>query len=262
MTRDTPPTQPTGSEGTAFNSACYVYGIVPADVCLDRLDGLDGMGNGIVLVADGPVAALVEAIDPDRPLGRRRHLVTHTTVLNEVAECHPVLPMRFGSVLDSRSSVVAELLRPRLEHFESLLQRVAGKHQFNVRARYVLDRVLAEVVASGSEVRGRREQTRERPEDATHHQRIRLGERSARAVEARRVRDGREILERLSAHVHGYVVKDVSGMDSIAEFSFAVTDDERARFEAEAQALAQDMDGLARICLVGPMALYDFVPED
>jgi hypothetical protein len=183
-------------------------------------------------------------------------------VLNEIADGHPVLPIRFGSVLDSKSSVVEELLRPRQEHFESLLERVAGKHQFNVRARYVLDRVLAEVVASEPEVAGLREQTRDLPEDATHYARIRLGERVSRAVEVRRERDGHAILERLAAHVHGYVVKDVSGMDSIAEFSFVVTDDERAGFEAEAESLARDMDGLARVSLVGPMALYDFVPED
>lgn len=247
--------------GTTVTEAYYVYGIVPADTPVDEIDESAGMGSGVQLLTAGSVGALVEAIDPDRPLGRRRDLVAHSTVLNDVATRGPVLPLRFGSVLASDTAVVEELLRPQEEHFASLLDQVAGKVQFTLRARYVLDTVLAEIVEAEPEVAELRERTAGLPEDATHYERIRLGELVAHAVDARRREDSSDLLEKLAAHAEDYVVREVSGMDNLAEISFLVTEARRAEFEDAAEEIAAEYDGRARVSLVGPMALYDFVPE-
>lgn len=247
--------------GTTVTEAYYVYGIVPADTPVDEIDESASMGSGVQLLTAGSVGALVEAIDPDRPLGRRRDLVAHSTVLNDVATRGPVLPLRFGSVLASDTAVVEELLRPQEEHFASLLDQVAGKVQFTLRARYVLDTVLAEIVEAEPEVAELRERTVGLPEDATHYERIRLGELVAHAVDARRREDSSDLLEKLAAHAEDYVVREVSGMDNLAEISFLVTEARRAEFEDAAEELAAEYDGRARVSLVGPMALYDFVPE-
>jgi hypothetical protein len=50
-------------------------------------------------------------------------------------------------------------------------------------------------------------------------------------------------------------------MDGLTELSFEVRRDREVRFAEVAEALAEEMDGRARISLVGPMALYDFIPE-
>lgn len=243
------------------DSAFYVYGIVPADAAVDVLDASDGMGSEVRLVTDGPVGALVESIDPERPLGRRRDLVAHSTVLNTMAAHGPVLPMRFGSVVAGEAAVVDELLAPQRDHFAALLEQVAGRLQFNVRARYVLDTVLAEIVRSEPEVAELRRRTADLPEDASHYDRIRLGELVARAVDVRREAHTRRLLEGLVPHAEDYLVREVSGMDNVAEVSFLVTEEQRADFEQAAEVLAEEWEGTARVSLVGPMALYDFVPE-
>lgn len=249
------------SVGTTHGDALYVYGIVPADASVAVLDDVDGMGGELILLTEGPVGALVEPVDAERPLGRRRDLVAHSTVLNTLAAHGPVLPMRFGSVVEGEDAVRAELLGPQREHFETLLEQVTGKVQFNLRARYVLDTVLAEVVAAEPEVAELRRRTRDLPEDATHYERIRLGELVAKAVDVRRDQDTRRLLEVLAEHAEDYSVKEVSGMDNLAEISFLVHTGEQAAFEHAAEVLAAEMDGRARLSLVGPMALYDFIPE-
>ncbi|MBA8803647.1 hypothetical protein FB382_001938 [Nocardioides ginsengisegetis] len=240
--------------------AYYVYGIVsagaPADVVREA-----GMGQAVEVVTDGPVAALVELVDPDRPLGRRRDLVAHSTVLNTMALHGPVLPMRFGSVVQDRPTLVDELLIPQREHFVDLLEQVQGKVQFTLRARYVLDTVLAEVVTAEPEIAELRRRTADLPEDATHYERIRLGELVSRAVDRRRRDDAHEILVRLQPQVLDHVVREVSGMDSLAELAFLVDVERQEALEQEAEVLAAELDGRARLSLVGPMALYDFVPE-
>ena len=163
------------------DEAYYVYGIVPADAAVDDL-GDAGMGGPVLLVQHGPVGALVEAVDPERPLGRRRDLVAHSTVLNTMASRGPVLPMRFGSVVQGQDAVRDELLAPQEEHFTALLEQVGGKVQFTLRARYVLDTVLAEIVEDEPEVAELRRRTAGLPEEASHYERIRLGIMSALSV--------------------------------------------------------------------------------
>lgn len=240
--------------------ACYVYGIVPAGATLEGLEDA-GMGQAVELVAEGPVAALVEAVDPDRPLGRRRDLVAHSTVLNTMAARGPVLPLRFGSVVDGDQAVREELLAPQSEHFTAMLEQVAGKVQLNLRARYELDTVLAEVVQSDPEVAELRRRTSELSEEAAHYERIRLGELVSRAVDVRRRADAGRIEERLAPYALDHLTREVSGMDSLAELSFLVEQGAEVELERAAEALAGELAGRARLSLVGPMALYDFVPE-
>jgi hypothetical protein len=254
-------TSPAATEATVgTNEAYYVYGIVPAGAPADLVEGA-GMGEPVELVVDGPVGALVEMVDPDRPMGRRRDLVAHSTVLNTMAEHGPVLPMRFGSVIRDQAAVKEELLRPQRDHFVALLEQVEGRVQFTVRARYVLDTVLAEIVAAEPEIAELRRRTADLPEDATHYERIRLGELVARAVDVRRQEDAQMILDRLAPHTDDQVVKEVSGMDNLAEFAFLVQIDGQGDLEHAAEVLAEELDGRVRLSLVGPMALYDFVRE-
>ena len=174
------------------NTAYYVYGIVPADAPVEVVAEA-GLGGQVELHTDGSVGALVEAVEIDRPLGRRRDLVAHSTVLNTMAAHGPVLPMRFGSVVDGERAVVEELLAPQQEHFLEMLDQVAGHVQFTLRAHYVLDTVLAEIVAADPEIAQLRRETADLPEDATHFKRIRLGELVSKAVDARRRADAEDL---------------------------------------------------------------------
>ncbi len=238
--------------------ALYVYGIVPAAAPV-ALDESLGMGGGVRLVAAGPVAAVVEPIDPDRPLGRRRDLLTHSEVLNALALEGPVLPMRFGSVVQGEQAVTAELLAPQRERFQDLLEQVTGKVQLTLRARYELDTVLAEIVAAEPEVAELRRRTADLPEESTHFERVRLGELVAHAVDVRRERDADVVTQTLAPHCLEVLVRDAPGMDGLTELSLLVSTDRVGELEGVAEALAEEMAGRARLSLVGPMALYDFI---
>ena len=252
---------PATSEADAGTTeAYYVYGIVPADAPADLVAD-QGMGEAVQLHTDGSLGALVEVVDPDRPLGRRKDLVAHSTVLNTMAEQGPVLPMRFGSVVHGQEAVVEELLRPQRDHFADLLEQVSGRVQFTLRARYVLDTVLAEIVQAEPEIAELRRRTADLPEDATHFDRIRLGELVARAIDVRRRADTEALLEQITPLAEDVVVREVSGLDALSEFALLVGTDAQGELEDAAETLAMELDGRVQLSLVGPMALYDFVPE-
>ncbi len=166
-----------------------------------------------------------------------------------------------GSVVDGERAVVEELLAPQQEHFLEMLDQVAGYVQFTLRAHYVLDTVLAEIVAADPEIAQLRRETADLPEDATHFKRIRLGELVSKAVDARRHADAEDLISRIAPLVEDWVAREVAGMDTMADYALLVSSDKQAELEGAAEVLAAELDGRARLSLAGPMAVFDFVPE-
>jgi len=239
----------------------YVFGLVPAGAEVpDDLVGLDE--EGVHLVTEGDLAVVVGGAPADRPLGRRADLFAHSRVLDAFAQIGPVVPTRFGSVMQDENQVLEDLLRPNREHFSGLLQDLEGRAQFTLRARYDETTVLSEVVSEDPEIARLREETRDRPEDRTYPARVRLGELVARAMEAKRDTDGRSVLESMVGHAVAYDVQDTGGLDDLIEVAFLVEDGRRDAFDAAAERVAEAFAGRAKVRLLGPLAPYNFVPKE
>lgn len=245
---------------TDVRQGFYAYGIVPSS----RTD-LPGTGMGFDaphLAAVGPVAVVGEWVDLHENLAKKRHLTAHTDLLNRLAEDGPVLPLQFGSVLADDGQAVVDLLGGGPDWYADRLAEVEGLSQYVLRARYDLDEALAQLVDSDPEIAGLRERTRGRPEEERHDERVRLGELVSQAMEARQGQDAAWVRSRMEPFVSAVAPRDVGGMDGLAELALAVGADQLADFEAAAEELAEEAHPWALLSLVGPMAMYDFVPND
>jgi hypothetical protein len=241
--------------------AYYVYGVLPAGVRTgDRVTSAS-LGGSVRTLEAGPLAALVEQIEDERDLGTREDLVAHSAVLNEVAEATTVVPLRFGTVLPGSTAVTDELLNLRRDELVAMLDALQDTTQFVLRARYELDDLLREVVATNPEVGELRERTSGLPEDAAYYDRVRLGELVAGEVASRRDAEAQVLLDALIPLAVEHVVKEPSGMDHLLDCSFRVRLDQRADFEMAAERQAERLAGRAQLRLIGPTAVYDFVPE-
>ena len=236
----------------------YLYGIVPADS--PRPDDVLGHDDKPVhRIEHGSVAAVVGPPPQGRALGRRADLMTHSRVVNALAARVPVIPARFGSVLPGGNAVVEELLAPNAEYHTDLLEDLSGKAQFNLRAQYDEQAILAEVVAEDAQIAALREQTRKAAEEDLYGERVRLGELVAQALDAKRTVDAQTILDLVAPHTVEVATQEGGGLDHLLEASFLVDDEHRQTFESAAEDAASLMAGRARLRLLGPLAPYDFV---
>ncbi len=249
-------------QGVSEAMACYVYGIVPCGTAglSENVAGLDD--SRVELVEHGEVAAVVGQVNTDRPPGRKAELVAHSRVLDACATAGAVIPVRFGSFLPDRATVISELLQPNHDRFAVLLADLADRKQFSLRARYNEAAVLAEVVAERPDIAHLREVTRELPEEAAYAERVRLGELVAQALEGKREADTQNLLDVVLPHTVAYHVRAGTGVDHMADIAFLVQTDQRQAFEDAAEAVAEAMHERARLRLLGPMAPYDFVAEE
>jgi hypothetical protein len=236
----------------------YVYGVVGAASEVDtELVGLDDAP--VVLVESGDVAAAVGVVTLERPPGRKRELIAHSSVLDALAERGPVLPAQFGTILLSAQDVRAELLEARERELRAMLEDLSGRRQFTVRGRYNEHAVLAEVVAENPEVAALRERTRDLPETAAQSDRVRLGELVSHALEGKRAQDSQVVMDAVLPHVVSYAPRDGAAVEHMMEVAFLVDDSSRDAFEDALEAVAEAMHERVRLQLLGPMAPYDFV---
>ena len=153
-----------------------------------------------------------------------------------------------------------DVLAPGLEEFADLLAELEGRVQLNLRATYMEDAVLAEVVAADPQVAALRERTRDLPEDESYGERVRLGELVARALEHKREEDTAVLMDAVTPRVAAWVERGGGGgIDHVVDVALLVDTVNLASFEEFLEGLAEAVHERIRLRLVGPVAPYDFV---
>jgi hypothetical protein len=246
--------------GSKQEKAIYVYGILPGDVELaDEMPGVGNPPGEIRVVRSDGLAALVSEVDMSQGLGSPDDLMAHKDILDASAAELPVLPLRFGAVLDSEDAVTEELLEANHDEFADALDELEGRVQFVVKGRYVEDTVLGEVLSENKKAAQLAQKIQGRNSDATRDVRIQLGEMINQAVAAKREADTNALGDAMNGHCVASVVRDPSHELDAVHVAFLVDSDQEGDMEGALEDLAGAWDGRIALRLLGPMAAYDFV---
>lgn len=237
--------------------AVYVFGVVASDAVeagdFDLPDGVD-------IVSDGSLAAVVGVVSTGRGVGLASDLRRHDAVVGSFVERGvAILPMRFGSVVAEPSTLVEQVLAPKRQSFLSALRELDGVVQYTVRIAYVREAVLAAVMRADSRVARMREavQRGERGQGAQ----IRLGELIVEAIDRRRSGDAERIRKELDPLAERLDCELSENPDRLADFACLVARDRTEDFERALEDMAKRHHAAVRMTLLGPLAPYDFVPE-
>lgn len=229
--------------------ACRLYGVVPAAT---RTAG------DVSLVAHRQIAAVVRPLPTPSARPSRQDLLGYAAVLDRLAVTAPVIPMRFGTALPSAEAVRRQVLEPHYDTFTATLARLTGRVQFTLRASYLPDVALREVLAERPDALALHRRLRQRPAPGLQ---VRLGEMVARGIAAKRRADAAALahaLRPLAVAVRVRLWRSAE-VDPIGEATFLVELRRREGFEAAAEKLARQWHDRIRLRLLGPMAPYHFV---
>jgi hypothetical protein len=238
---------------------CYVYGIVPSRAALPAgARGVGDPGGPVSLLPHVQIAAVVSVVPVGSALGTRRDLLRHSQILDAIARSTPALPMRFGAVLAGAEAVVDELLAPRHGRFVRALSALEGQAQFTVKARYIEETVLREVLAEEPDIARLRDGLRHRPIGASYYDRIRLGELIAGAIARRREADTVALVEELSPYARSVAWKPAAVEGGVGDAALLVDRDVWPALERGMERIAARRAGRMRLRLLGPLAPYNF----
>jgi hypothetical protein len=238
----------------------YVYGIVPADVEVEKnAKGIGDPPAKVKVIREGDIAALVSPVKTDQPLGEPEALRAHAQLLDGTASVSPVLPMRFGAVLTDEDAVAEELLRANHDEFASALGQLEGHAEFIIKGRYDEKAILTEVLSESEEARELREDIRAKSEDAGRNSRIALGELINKAIEAKRSADTQKVLKDIEGLVTQVNVREPTDELDAVYVAVLAEVERHDDLEAAVEKLADNWDGRVEMRLRGPLAAYDFV---
>lgn len=215
----------------------YVYAVTRASV--PALDGLE-------VVRHGELAAVTSPFEQAQLRARRRDLLRHAEVVQQAFDRAPVVPLRFGTVVDD---VVADLLEPRHDELVQLLQEFDGLAELTVRVVFREDEVLRALLREQPQLERLR---RTAPP-------VQLGEAVAHALAARRDAVADEVVEALRPHVRATAFDELRTTLDVLRAAFLVERRRLAAADGALERLASAHAATASFKVTGPLPPHHFV---
>lgn len=240
---------------SAVAEALYVYGVVPAKE-RDAVTAAGVEGSPVGTVEYDGLAAITSPLEGGT-LSAAREVRAHWRVLQEASEHATVLPVRFGTVLESEAAVRERLLERNAERLGGLLKQLAGCVQVTLKGEYRESYVLSDIVRSTPGLSALVARIRARSPEAGYYDRIMLGERIAAELARRRDADTARAMDRLDpAAVAGRA--EEGGAYTAFNLAFLVRRTGLDEFSKLVGGLIDEVREQIDVRYVGPLPPYSF----
>jgi hypothetical protein len=226
--------------------ATYVYGVTRRGAV--AVDTAGVAGGRVFELAHRDLAAVVGHVPSAHVQAKRRDLLAHAEVLQQVFSGETVLPLRFGTVLAADEAVVDEFLKPRHDSLVRLLGRLDGLVELTLRAQYDEQAVLREIVSENARVA----RLKERGTD------VELGAAVAAALEAKRASEADGFLRALAPLARDTSRGELHSEYELLRAAFLVERSQLPAFDAAVDALARSRAGVVVCKYVGPLPPHSF----
>jgi hypothetical protein len=239
---------------TDIPEAVYVYGVAGAAASIPPVDGVESAPVRTLGHAD--LTALVSPIGKTQL--RAADVRAHWRVLEHAFEQGTVLPVRFGTVMESEDAVRSRLLEANEERLAELLEAMDGLIQLNVKGRYDEDALLRQILREEPALARLRERaTRSR----AMADQLALGQKVERAIAQRRARDGADVrraLEGLAAAARDEQVRHPDAFN----IAFLVARDNTDAFSEKVSDVRDVLGDRIEIRYVGPVPPFSFAETE
>lgn len=236
--------------------ALYVYGLMRVEDGARAADALTEAA--ITPVEHADICALVTNVGEGDLTLRRESALAHTDTLQKAFQHGPVLPVRFGTVLPDAETLISELLAPRSTALRARLEALEGMAEMQVKATYLEEPLLRSIVGQDAQLARAAARIKQLPPEATHFERINLGEQINTRVQAHRWADSQRMLQELQPLSVAVNVREPMHERAVLNASFLVSRDRLEAFDAEVERLSQQDAERIQFRLIGPMPAHSF----
>jgi hypothetical protein len=168
-----------------------------------------------------------------------------------VVDHYDVVPLSFGHLFHNAEQVRRDLLDRDSVALADVLDDLRGTVELQVKASYVEETVVADIVRSDRKLQRLRG-------SADHGRQIELGRRFATALDARRRADSARLLDRMGRMAARSSLGDPPGEFGVASAAFLVPRATVSAFLDELDQLAAEEPAMS-VRAVGPLAPFSFV---
>jgi len=238
----------------------YIYSIVGTNEA--RNFGPIGIGNRgdvVSMVGYQDIGAVISNSPMTKYVISRENMTTHEKVIEEVMKDYTVLPVRFCTIATSAEEV-RSLLRKRYLEFKNLLRDMENKVELGVKVLWTnMDAIFQEIVDERGEIKRLKEKIADKSPEKTYAQRIKIGEKVKNALEAKKGKEGKEILDVLKKTSVDFRTNQLAGDRMIINAAFLVDKGWEKEFDDRVDELTVKYDERIKFKYVGPTPPFNFV---
>ncbi|MFZ6016279.1 MAG: GvpL/GvpF family gas vesicle protein [Nitrospirota bacterium] len=245
----------------------YIYCIIGTNQ--ERKFTSPGIGARADTVYSIPYQDIAAVISPS-PIMKypisRENTMAHQKVLEELIGDFTVLPVKFGTVASGKDGVCAEerireeVLKARYEELKGLLTKMDNKIELGLKALWSDMRVIfKEIVEENRDIKILKKTIASRSSLQTYGDRIALGEKVKDALERKKAKEQKDILNVLKEAYVDMRSNKIFGDNMITNLAFLVEKPRAEEFDRLVDRLSTIYDGRIKFKYVGPVPPCNFV---
>jgi len=212
------------------------------------------------------IAAVISASPVMKYPISRENTIVHQKVLEELMEEFTVLPVKFGTVAGGKDGVCApdriraEVLKARYEELKDLLAMMDNKIELGLKAIWTdMKIIFQEIVDENREIRKLRQKLTIKSITQPFGEKASLGEMVIHALERKKSKEERGILNVLGECYVEKRLNKVFGDKMITNLAFLVEKSRVEEFDRLVDKLDETYDGRIKFKYVGPVPPINFV---
>ena len=236
----------------------YLYGIIGTNE--GRNFGPIGLGGQtVVSIAYRDLSAVISNAPLAKYVVSKDNLLAHARVVEHAMKEFTVLPVRFCTVA-ANAEEIRRLLERRYKELKHLLRDLDGKVELGVKALWAdMTLIFREIVDENEEIKRLKAQIDERSSRQTHSQRIAIGEMVQAALEAKKEREGEDLLNGMKRISVDYRLNKTIGDKMLLNAAFLVDRAREKEFDDLMERLDRRFRERIKFAYVGPVPPYNFV---
>lgn len=210
----------------------------------------------------GGLAAIISDSPVKEYQSTRKDMLAHQRVQERILRECTLLPVRFGTVANGTSPVhdLQKLLQKRGREFDALLADMEGHVELGLKALWRDESLLfEEILAENPPLRKLRDSLAGKSPQATHFDRIRLGEMVKDALDGKKAAEAARIVRPLRELAHSSIENPMVLDRMIVNAAFLVDKAKEGEFDRAAARLDEELGDRVLFKYVGPVPPYNFV---
>lgn len=186
-----------------------------------------------------------------------KDLVTHQFVIEKVMEKFNVIPVKFGTMLESEAEVKI-FLDKGFFFLRNTLRQMEGKIELDVVASWKLPQAAVSLYRRSSLIKRKQAEIAAKDDKATLEDKVALGKLVERALNSKKARLRKLIAETLRRETVDVCLHDLADENMIFNAAFLVEKQNEEFFNKALNLLDQKLEDTLNFRLVGPLPPYSF----
>ncbi|GHO83144.1 GvpL/GvpF family gas vesicle protein [Dictyobacter formicarum] len=247
-----------------MTSGIYIYGIIKTsdpqespgfsinNAAVPRVFTINFQGLAAV-VSINPFTRY-ESLEQEKAV---KDLAIHNLVVEKAMERFVILPVKFGTMVETKDEVMA-LLDKGQALFRDMLSQMEGHIELDVVARWELPKILATISQENGQVRAKQQELTEKGGSVSLEDKIMLGQYIGQAMQTKKVEYQQAILRALQQEVENVCQHDLASDEMIFNAAFLLDKQREDVFYRAIDILDQDLESRIHFRIVGPLPPYSF----